>query len=157
MTVQLQQTDGSFVAMTDAQKQSTRDGLGITALLATKASLDVSNTYSASQSSAMVDLGTVTGAVTIDASAGNTQRMVLGGSVQIVTPTNPLSGQNLGLHLIQDGTGSHLITSWPSNFLWNLGTVPTLSTTANARDFVAATYDDISDAWICALTVKGAA
>jgi hypothetical protein len=114
------------------------------------------NTFTKSQTSALVNLTTVTGTVTINASNGNVQRLVLGGNITLAAPTNPLSGQNLGLHIIQDATGGRTIT-WNAIFKWAGGTLPTLSTAANARDFIAMTYDDIDNVWICSLAVKGAA
>lgn len=120
------------------------------------AQLGVANIFTKSQTSALVDLGTVTGTVTLDASAGNTQRLVLGGNITLANPNNAMSGQNLGIHLIQDGTGSRTIT-WGAAFKWAGGTAPTLTTTANGRDFLACTYDNVSSVWVCSLGVKGAA
>lgn len=129
----------------------------ITALSASAgAQLGVANVFTKSQSSALVNLGTVTGTVTIDASAGNTQRLVLGGNITLANPNNAMSGQNLGIHIIQDGTGSRTIT-WGAAFKWAGGTAPTLTTTANGRDFLACTYDNVSSVWVCSLGVKGAA
>jgi hypothetical protein len=152
-----------FPQSTDPVVQGTYVGAGIFQLQgqiddldAAKSSLAVANTFTKSQTSQMVTRGTVTGTVTIDASAGNSQRMVLGGNITLAAPSNPMSGQNLGLHIIQDGTGSRIIT-WNAVFKWAGGTAPSLSTTASARDFVAMTYDDVSAVWICSLSVKGAA
>lgn len=120
------------------------------------AQLGVANVFTKAQTSQMVNLGTVTGTVTLDASAGNTQRLVLGGNIAMLAPSNPMSGQNLGIHLIQDATGGRTV-SWNSAFKWASGTPPTLTTAANGRDFLACTYDDVSSVWVCSLGVKGAA
>ena len=45
------------------------------------------------------------------------------------------------LTLVQDGTGSRTYT-WPSNIVWpSKGSAPTLTTTANARDYFSIYYD----------------
>lgn len=119
------------------------------------AELAVANTFTKAQSSAINNLGTVTGTVTIDASASNTVRMVLGGNITLAAPTNPLSAQNLGIHIIQDATGSRTVT-WNSVFKWAGAVPPTLTILANGRDFVACTYDPVSAVWVCSLGVKGA-
>ena len=59
------------------------------------------------------DLGDVSGAVTIDASRGNTVRMRLVGAV-VFTIVNVIDGEPLVLQVVQDGVGGHTIN-------WNGG------------------------------------
>jgi hypothetical protein len=120
------------------------------------AELAVANTFTKAQTSQMVNLGTVTGTVTPNASLSNTFRMVLGGNITLANPTNLSSGQNFGVHIIQDATGGRTV-SFGSMFKFTGGVPPELSVAQNARDFLACTYDDVSNVLVCSLGVKGAA
>ena len=70
--------------------------------------------------------------ITFALADGNKQRVTLGGN-----RTLALSGVQGGhvflIRLLQDGTGSRLVT-WFSGISWVGGTVPTLTTTANKAD-----------------------
>lgn len=59
--------------------------------------------------------------------------VVLTGNVTIPNPTSMVAGLIYRLTVVQDSTGSRLIT-WGSNFKFSGGTPPTLSTAANALD-----------------------
>jgi hypothetical protein len=48
---------------------------------------------------------------------------------------------NLMLKVVQDGSGSRTITSWPGTVRWPGGIAPTLTTTAGAIDIVTCYYD----------------
>ena len=48
--------------------------------------------------------------------------------------------------MIQNGTGNKLAT-WPAGILWANGTLPVLSTAANARDIVNFFFDDYDDVY----------
>lgn len=63
------------------------------------------------------------------------------------TLSNPGNGQTINWRLKQDGTGSHTMT-WPTAFDWPGGTVPTLSTSANAVDLLVATYFADTGLWL---------
>lgn len=77
--------------------------------------------------------------------AGNTQwDMQYGGYAQLLmgagnttmnNPFNTFNGGMFCLEVVQDSVGSRLVT-WGSNFIWAAGTAPTLTITANKRDFI---------------------
>jgi|GEM_PF-3636581 len=73
--------------------------------------------------------------VAIDWLQGNQQRVVLGGN-RSITFANYIAGQGLRVIVCQDSTGSRTV-SWPAGILWNDGTAPTLTTTANKCDMVS--------------------
>lgn len=70
--------------------------------------------------------------VTFDLSAGNIQKVTLGGN-RILAVSNAKVGQIFIVRLIQDGTGSRTVT-WFSNINWDNGVEPTLTTTAGKTD-----------------------
>lgn len=77
---------------------------------------------------------------TIDFNNGQKQRSTLTGDVTF-TFTAPTSGVgNFLLKLIQDGTGTRIVT-WPGTVLWPNGTDPTLSTAASSVDIVSFYWD----------------
>jgi hypothetical protein len=67
--------------------------------------------------------------------------VTLGGTGRTLSITNPVAGQTYTIRIIQDGTGSRTITTWPTNSKWPNGTTPTLSTVANRYDLVVFYYD----------------
>lgn len=71
-----------------------------------------------------------------DLTKGNVRTITLTGNA-ILTFSNPAVGQLLYLRIVQDATGSRLITSWPTGVIWTNATAPTLSTTANRIDTLA--------------------
>ena len=84
--------------------------------------------------------GTKSANFAINLAQGAKQKFVLGASVT-VTFSNPVSGADYLLELVQDGTGGRQIT-WPS-VQWFNGVAPTLSG-ANKIDFVHLFYDGSS-------------
>jgi hypothetical protein len=68
-----------------------------------------------------------------DMSIGYNAKVTLGGSRTLATPTNPRVGQTYSLAIIQDGTGSRLMT-WPAGFDWGTTGAPTLTVTASKVD-----------------------
>jgi hypothetical protein len=81
---------------------------------------------------------------TWDMAAGFNAKVTLAGTGRTLpNPTNPKEGLTYRLEVIQDGTGSRTITTWPSSFDWGSGSAPTLSTGASKHDFV---YLDCYDA-----------
>lgn len=69
-----------------------------------------------------------------------------------VAPTfsNVKNGQTINWRLKQDGTGSRTM-AWPTSFKWPGGTVPTLSTAANAVDLLVVTYFADTGLWLASL------
>lgn len=76
---------------------------------------------------------------TINWTVSNKQRSTLTGNVTF-TFTAPGGPCNLVLVLIQDGTGSRLVT-WPASVKWAGGVAPTLTTTAGRVDIVSFYYN----------------
>jgi hypothetical protein len=124
----------------------------LTADLAAKAPL-VSPTFTGTVTAAKVVSAPValTDAATIavDASLGNTYRVTLGGNRTMGAPTNATDGQIIVFELLQDATGSRLVT-WTSGsggFAFDTVSAPALSTVAADRDYVTFVYNSTSVRW----------
>lgn len=63
---------------------------------------------------------------------GQVATVTLGGNRTFAAPTNMRVGTYI-LHVIQDGSGNRTL-NWNATFKWAAGVVPTLTTTAAARD-----------------------
>lgn len=90
-----------------------------------------------------------------DASLGNHFRTTLTNNFTLANPTNPTNGQRIVWELIQDATGSRVMTL---DSKWALGTditATTLTTTASKRDFLTAIYNLTADKWYITGFVKG--
>ena len=68
-----------------------------------------------------------------DVSVGMTAKVTLGGNRTMNAPTNLVEGMTYTLIVVQDGTGSRLLT-WNSFFKFAGGTAPTLATAADAAN-----------------------
>jgi hypothetical protein len=69
-----------------------------------------------------------------DLSLAQVATVTLGGTRTFNAPTNMVNGGFYALAVYQDGTGGRTLT-WNSVFKWNVGTAPTLSGSAGAKDF----------------------
>jgi len=78
---------------------------------------------------------------TVDWGAGNKATVTLTGNVGTMAFTNPAKASNLLLKIVQDATGSRLVTAWDADIKWVGGTAPTLTTTANAIDVISFYWD----------------
>ena len=85
------------------------------------------------------DNGNSSTADTVDWGVGNYQKSTLTGDCTY-TFTAPDGVGKFQLKLIQDGTGTRLVT-FPATVLWSGGTAPTLTTDANAIDIVMFYWD----------------
>jgi hypothetical protein len=74
------------------------------------------------------------------AAAYPTAQVTLGGNRTFGAPVPLEAGSTFMLYVIQDATGSRLIT-WNAIFKWPGGTAPALSTAANAIDIIAFVTD----------------
>ncbi len=83
---------------------------------------------------AIFDNGNVTGTVTIDWSKGDTQKITLTGNTTL-SFSNVTAGAYLTLWVVQDATGGRTL-AFPTGTKYAGGTVPTITTTANAIDIV---------------------
>ena len=99
----------------------------------TIAGLSVAQEFTATQN---FNATTLTDASTIawDASANQVASVTLAGDRTFGAPTNQKDGAVYVLTLIQDGTGTRLISTWNGVFKFAGGTAPTLTTTASAKD-----------------------
>ena len=88
-----------------------------------------------------------------DAATGSLFRCVLTDDFTLSNPTNAVDGQRITWELIQDGTGSRLITL-DSNFVAGPFTV-TLTTTLNKRDFLVVIYNSGSGKFYVVDFTKG--
>lgn len=70
-------------------------------------------------------------------------------------PTNPVNGQVIQWMLIQDATGSRVMTLDTKFALGTDITAAVLSTAANKRDVLLARYDSTADKWYVIAFVKG--
>lgn len=132
----------------------------ITAALAGKASLTADNSLSGKQIFGKATVSTpvtLTDAATIatDASLGNRFRVALAGNRTLGNPTNPSDGQQCVWELIQDATGGRTLALDTKFALGADITAVTLTTTANKRDFLTATYNSAADKWYVIGFIKG--
>ena len=98
------------------------------------AKTDAAQTFTAGQRGEITTL-TSASTVTPDFADSNNFTLTLSQSLTLANPTNLTAGQSGSIFLVQDGTGSRVIT-WGSYWDWAGGTAPTLTTTANAVDRV---------------------
>jgi len=88
---------------------------------------------------ALYDAGNSGATKTIDWANGSVQKLTLTANCTL-TFSNPVTGGRYILILVQDGTGSRIVT-WPATCRWSAATAPTLTTTAAKRDYVGFLYD----------------
>ena len=83
----------------------------------------------------IIALGDKTGDVTIDFRTANNFSMTLTGTIALKNPSNCAPGQSGIIYISQDTTGGH---TWSAEAYWDFpgGTLPTLSTAADAVDAV---------------------
>ena len=74
--------------------------------------------------------------VTLNFNNGAIQTITLTGTTTLNTPTNIKDGATYTLIVKQDSVGSKLINWSSSNFKWENGTAPILTTTANGVDLI---------------------
>jgi len=110
---------------------------------ATIAGLSIAQEFSATQN---FDATTLTDAASIDwdASANQVTSVTLAGDRTFNAPTNMKDGGVYVLSLIQDSSGTRLISTWNSVYKFAAGTAPTLTTTASARDVLVFLSDGTS-------------
>jgi hypothetical protein len=71
--------------------------------------------------------------VTFDLNEPNMHTVTLGGN-RTFAISNETAGQRFIIRILQDGTGSRLVSTWFSTIKWAGGSAPTLTTTANKAD-----------------------
>jgi hypothetical protein len=78
--------------------------------------------------------------ITWDVGSSPVAKVTLGGNRTLSAPTNSASGQFISLTVIQDATGSRLLT-WNSAYEFTGDTAPTLTTTASKADIFVFKYN----------------
>lgn len=91
----------------------------------------------------VVNLGNVSGTVTIDFATGLNFKMTLVGNVTLANPSNLKSGQAFGLLMVQDGTGTRTISVGSQWFVLG-GSAPTYNTAATKRNYISGQRVDTS-------------
>jgi hypothetical protein len=71
--------------------------------------------------------------VTFNLNEPNMHTVTLGGN-RIFAISNETAGQRFIIRILQDGTGSRLVSTWFSTIKWAGGSAPTLTTTADKAD-----------------------
>ena len=99
--------------------------------------------------SVLYDAGTGTLAWTPNMDNGNVQLRTASVTGTLVTPSNAEKGMTLILIIVQDGTGSRVVT-WPTNFHFPGGTEGVLSTAANSVDILSGVFGGTN--WLVALS-----
>jgi len=106
------------------------------------ASLQVNNTMTFQSEYCNNSCSAVSSTFTVNWNNGNKQKVILGAAGLTMNFTAPSSGvTNLLLKIVQDGTGSRTITTWPAAVKWPSGSTPTLTTTASQEDVVTCYWD----------------
>lgn len=97
--------------------------------------------------------------VAVDASLGNTFRLTMtsgiGSTRALGNPSNSTDGQMILIEVIQDGTGSRLLTYGTNYAFGTLVTSPTLTTTASKTDFLGFMYSSSAGKWRCMAFAPG--
>src|SRR3990172_3818024 len=93
------------------------------------------------------NLGTVSGAVTLDYANGTYHYATLNGNISGLTISNPPTVGSLTLELRQDGTGSRTITLNSGVYLTVGNANVTLTTAANAKDKLRLEKRDSGVTW----------
>jgi hypothetical protein len=79
---------------------------------------------------------------TVDWRLSNKATMTFGaGNIGTFAFTNPTNPCNVVLKIIQDGTGSRVVTAWDADIKWVGGSAPTLTTGANTIDVISFYWD----------------
>lgn len=99
----------------------------------------------------------LTDAATIetDASTGTHFRVVLGGNRTLDNPSHAADGERVIWEIVQDATGSRILTLGSRFALGTDIAVVTLSTTPNTRDFLGAIYNSTANLWYVIAFAKG--
>jgi hypothetical protein len=118
-------------------------GTNVQAYDADTAKTDVAQSFTAAQRGAVSAL-TDGATITADFALANNFSVTLGGNRTLANPTNLTVGQSGVIKVTQDGTGSRTL-AYGSNWDFAAGTVPTLTTTANAVDILAYYVDGASN------------
>jgi hypothetical protein len=101
-----------------------------------------------------VDTVTYASTITPDATTGNYFRCTLTGNVTLAAPTGGVDGQKVIIELVQDSTGSRLVTTSALHFGTSI-TSFTATTTASKRDKIGLIYNSASSVWDVVAVAQG--
>ena len=119
--------------------------------------LNSPNSYNPGHKHTANGVVSLTDAATVasDWSLGNRFRVTLGGNRTLGNPTKAQDGQTAIYEIIQDGTGSRTL-AYDTKFAFGTDvTSPTLTTTADKRDFIGVKYNATADKFYVLAVVKG--
>jgi hypothetical protein len=151
-------TDYLEVFMYQANNAATNTSSGIfstyfnafmSAAQASGASVASTNVFTKNQSVSPFAL-TSGASIALDASQSNIFKLTLAINSTLTNPTNPTDGMVLNIRIKQDATGGRTL-AYGTAFKWPGGTVPSLSTAANAVDLISMQYDSTDAVWACVM------
>jgi hypothetical protein len=93
--------------------------------------------------------------ISVDASQGNHFRVTLAGNRTLANPTNPTDGQKITFEILQDATGTRTLAYGTAYAFSADIPSPTLTTTANKRDFLGFVYNASTSLWYLLAVVHG--
>lgn len=93
--------------------------------------------------------------VAVDASLGDYFKLTADQNFTLSNPTNPTNGQRILFRILQDGTGSRVMTLDTKYRLGTDITAVVLTTTLNKTDYLGCVYDSTADKWDVVAFVKG--
>lgn len=133
--------EGEICYATDQDKLYVKEGVALVSTQATvdpdTAVTDIAQTFTAAQRGAIEAVSVAAGDTTkqLDFATANNFAVTLANtaSCELQNPSNLTAGQSGSIFVVQDATGSRLLT-YGSSWDFAGGTAPTLSTTANAVD-----------------------
>tara|TARA_Y100000361_G_scaffold109629_1_gene99562 strand:+ start:12335 stop:14764 length:2430 start_codon:yes stop_codon:yes gene_type:complete len=125
----------AYVDASGGGLQSSDIGVTVQGYDADTAKTDVAQTFSAGQRGQITTL-TSAASVTPNFADSNNFTLTLGHNVELQNPTNLVAGQSGSIFLVQDGTGTRLLSYPSSGSYWHFagGTAPALSTAAGSVD-----------------------
>lgn len=97
----------------------------------------------------------VSGSVTVNFATAAVHKLTMTGNITTLTLSGAVANVACGLtlYLVQDATGSRLVT-WPASVKWANGVAPTLSVTGSAVDIVVLESFDGGTTWYANLVGK---
>ena len=130
--------EGEVVYATDQDKLYVKEGAALVSTQLTgAATLAAAQTFTAAQRGAIsaISVGASDTTKTLDFATANNFQLTLAntGSCELANPSNLTAGQSGSIFIVQDATGSRLLT-FGSYLDFAGGTAPTVSTTAAAVD-----------------------
>ena len=93
--------------------------------------------------------------IAVNVSLGNHFRVTLGGNRTLSNPSNPTDAQKIIVEVIQDATGSRTLAFGTAYSFGSGLPSPTLTTTANKRDFLGFVYNASTGLWYFIAFVNG--